>query len=203
MQGLELASQIETPVWDKPLKFHTGGVVKFWGPMECSKTRSMIALLQYLVEVQGFRGDMVFSNTWIDVPGMHWLRNDELRQLLRRAFNTETGRGRWNKCVFLLMDADDIYSHVTQADMECYRDIKKASQAYKRNMYLFYEIHEGLGVPKYLRDKTEISIRPVPNLKQDKVMLYVADGHYGVNYTIPVDNISAVNGKYRRFDENY
>jgi len=101
------------------------------------------------------------------------------------------------------MDADDIYSHVTQADKECFQDIKKASQAYKRNIFLFYEIHEGLSVPKYLRDKTEISIRPLPNEREDRIDLYVADGHYGKNYRIPIDGISAVNSKYRRFDENY
>ena len=42
-------------------------------------------------------------------------------------------------------------------------------------MHLFYEIHEGLSVPKYLRDKTEISIRPVPYDKENRVDWMVAD----------------------------
>lgn len=199
----ELSSEIVTPVWTGTLRFHTGGIVKFRGVMESSKTRAMIAILFNLIETQQFENSRVFSNCWIDLPGSHWMRNDELRRVLRRAFNTETGGGRWNRCIFLMMDADDVYSHVTQADKECYLDIKKASQAFKRNIYLLYEVHEGLSVPKYLRDKTEISIRPVPDEKRDHVDLMVADGHYGVNYCIPVDNISAINSKYRRFDENY
>lgn len=199
----ELSQNIDAPVWKGRLRFHTGGITKFWGPMECSKTRAMIALTVYLLKYQNFECNRIFSNCWLQLPGSHWLRNDELRKILRRAFNTETGGGKWNKCIFLLMDADDIYSHITQADKECYQDIKKASQAYKRNIHLFYECHEGLGVPKYLRDKTEMSIRPMPNKQQDKLQLYVADGHYGVNYKIPIDNISSVNGMYRRFDENY
>jgi hypothetical protein len=199
----ELAKDIITPVWTGPLHFHTGGITKIWGPMETSKTRTMIALLLYLLRYQRFENSRVFSNTWLDIPGSHWLRNDELRKVLRRAFNTETGGGRWNRCIFLIMDADDIYSHVVQADKECYQDIKKASQAYKRNIHLFYEVHEGLSVPKYLRDKTEISIRPVPNEREDRVMLYVADGHYDKNYCIPIERLSTVNRLYRRFDENY
>lgn len=199
----ELSNKIETPVWKGPLRFHTGGITKFRGPMECGKTRTMIALLFGLIRQQGFQGNRVFSNCWLDVPGSHWLRNDELRKVLRRAFNTETGEGRWNKCIFLLMDADDIYSHITQADRECYLDIKKASQAYKRNIHLFYEVHEGLGVPKYLRDKTEVSVRSKAFEHQDRVEAYVADGHYGVNYMLPISNISWTHNKYRRFDPNY
>lgn len=198
-----LASDIKTPVFNGPLRFHTGGIVKFWGPMECNKTRSMIALLQGIMRQQRFSGANVFSNCWLNIPGSHWLRNDEMRKVLRRAFNTETGAGRWAKCIFLIMDADDVYSHVDQANKECYEDIKKASQAYKRNMYLLYEIHDGLGVPKYLRDKTEVSIRPKPDEKNDHVDLYVADGHYGINYILPVDRMSRVNGMYRRFDDNF
>lgn len=203
MTDTELAQDIVTPVWKGPLRFHTGGITKFWGPMETSKTRAMIALLVYLLQYQDFENSRVFANCWLDLPGSHWLRNDELRQVLRRAFNTESGAGRWNKCIFLLMDADDIYSHITQVDKECFQDLKKASQAYKRNIHLFYECHEGLSVPKYLRDKTEMSIRPVPNEALDRIELYVADGHYGKNYKIPIENISCVNKMYRRFDENY
>lgn len=199
----ELANNIKTPVWKGPLLFHTGGITKFWGPMECSKTRAMIALLFYLIEYQKFENTRVFSNCWIDMPGSHWLRNDELRKILRRAFNTETGAGKWSKCIFLIMDADDIYSHITQVDKECYQDLKKASQAYKRNIHLFYEVHEGLSVPKYMRDKTEISIRPVPHESLDNIDLFFADGHYNKNYKITIENISSVNAKYRRFDENY
>lgn len=199
----ELSDRIITPVWKGELKFHTGGITKFRGPMETSKTRSMIALLFYLIENQDFQSNRVFSNSWIDLPGSHWLRNDELRKVLRRAFNTETGGGGWNRCIFLIMDADDLYSHITQADRECYQDLKKASQAFKRNIHVFYEVHEGLSVPKYLRDKTEISVRPVPHAKEDRVDLYVADGHYGKNYIIPINGISWVNDKYLRFKENY
>lgn len=203
MQRTEFSSNIPAPVFKGHLRFHTGGVTKFRGPMECSKTRTMIAMLYYLIKNQGFRNTNVFSNCWLALPGSHWLRNNEMRKVLRRAFNTETGGGKWNKCIFLLMDADDIYSHIDQADKECFSDIKKASQAYKRNIHLFYEVHEGLGVPKYLRDKTEISVRPFANEKTDEVVLYVADGHYDKNYTVTIGNISWVNNRYRRFDENY
>ena len=203
MTDTELSQNIKTPVWKGALQFHTGGITKFWGPMESSKTRAMIALLIYLLKYQNFENSRVFANCWLDLPGSHWLRIDELRKVLRRAFNTESGGGRWNKCIFLIMDADDIYSHITQVDKECFQDLKKASQAFKRNIHLFYECHEGLSVPKYLRDKTEMSIRPVPDKVNDRIELFVADGHYCKNYKIPIDSISCVNSMYRRFDENY
>lgn len=199
----ELSKKIAAPVWAAALKFHTGGVIKFWGPMECGKTRAMIAIGFYLIEYEGFRGNRVFSNCWINIPGVHQVENEELRKLLRRAFNTEVGGGRWNKCIFIISEADDVYSHITQADKECYFDLKKVSQAYKRNNYVLYEVHEGLSIPKYLRDKTEVSIRPVTHEKEDRVDLIVADGHFGRNYTVPINGISAINSQYRRFQEIY
>ena len=169
--------------------------------MESGKTRAMIATLYELVNKQGFPPDRVYANCWLALRGSHWLRNDELRKVLRRAFNTETGGGRWNKCIFMIMEADDLYSHITQSDKECFFDIRKASQAYKRNQYLLYEVHEGAGVPKYMRDKTEISIKPFPNEYLDRLDLLVCDGHYDKTYMLPVTGISSVNKLYRRFDE--
>lgn len=203
MRKTELSANIPAPVWKGALQFHTGGVTRFYGPMESGKTRVMIALILYLVEYEHFPGNRIFCNTWLDIPGAHWLRNAEMRKVLRRALNTETGAGRWNRCIFAIMDADDVYSHIDQADKECYTDIKKASQAYKRNIHLFYEVHDGLGVPKYLRDKTEVSMYPVPNERDDSVTVYVADAHYNVNYQFTIGRISSMHGRYRRFDENY
>jgi len=203
MRKTERSDDITAPVWPGALQFHTGGITKFRGAMETGKTRAMILLLNYLLRYQGFTGDRVFCNSWLWVPGSHWLRNSELRKVLRRAFNTETGSGRWNHCIFIIMDADDVYSHIEQADKECYQDIKKASQAYKRNIHLFYEVHEGLGVPKYMRDKTEVSILPKPDEYTDSMELFVADGHYKENYIIPIQGVSWTHDKYRRFDENY
>ena len=197
------AADIVTPVWKRPLSFHEGGVAKFWGPMECSKTRAMIAVMYRLLNTHFYSGDRVFSNCWLDVPGAHWLRNDELKKVLRRAFNTEAGAGRWNKCIFLIMETDDLYSHLTQSDGECFQDLKKASQSLKRNIFLMYEVHEGRGVAKFLRDKTEISIRPLFDEKKDHLDLYVCNGAYDTISIIPVDGISRVNGRYKRFEELY
>lgn len=197
---MEVSADIDTPIWDLPLDFQEGGVYKFWGPMECSKTRAMIATILNLVYRHYYLGNRIFANCWLDIPGAHWLSNDELKKLLRRAFNTEIGQGRWAKCIFAIMEADDLYSHITQADKECYKDLKAASQAKKRNQHLIYEVHEGRGVPKYLRDKTEISIRPVPDNRKDSVSLYVCNGQYGRSLVVPIENISRVNGRYRRFD---
>ena len=163
----------------------------------------MIATLFELVNSQGFPADRVFANCWLDLPGSHWLRNDELRKILRRAFNTEVGAGQWSKCIFLIMECDDVYSHITQADKECFEDIRRVSQSYKRNQYLMYEVHEGRGVPKYLRDKTEISVRPYPIGKHDRLDCLVCDGHYDKVYMQQIHGISAVNSKYHRFSELY
>lgn len=197
------SAEIKTPVWRAPLAFHEGGIIRFQGPMESSKTRAMLAVLFQLLNHHGYDGSRVFANCWLEVPGSRWLRNEELRQVLRRAFNTETGGGRWNKCIFMVMEADDVWSHITQTDKECFFDLKKASQSYKRNMYLMYEVHEGLSVPKYLRDKTEISVRPVPDEKENHLDMIVCNGHYDTLTVVPIDNISWVNDKYRRFDELY
>jgi hypothetical protein len=199
----EYSNEIETPVFTGNLRFHTGGIIKFRGAMESGKTRGMFACLFQVIKTQNFDPKNVFCNCWVDLPGAHWLRNDELRKVIRRAFNTEFGGGRWAKCIFLVMDADDLYSHITQSDKECYEDIKRASQAYKRNMYLFYEIHDGLGVPKYLRDKTEVSIAPRADEPNDRLDLYVADRHYNQRYILPIEHISRINARYRRFDDNF
>lgn len=200
MPGIENSEMIPTPVWETPLSFHEGGVYKFYGPMECSKTRAMIATILYLVQYRGYLNNRVFANCWLDLPGSHWLTNDELKKVLRRAFNTEVGQGRWDRCIFAIMEADDLYSHITQADRECYYDLRKASQSMKRNIHLLYEVHEGRGVPKYMRDKTEISIRPVAYLREDRLDLYVCNGQYSRMLVIPVTDISLVNNRYRRFD---
>ena len=171
--------------------------------MECGKTRVMIATLYELIKKQRFTPSRIFANCWLDIPGSHWLRNDELKKVLRRAFNTEIGEGRWNMAIFLIMEADDLYSHITQSDKQCFEDIKTASQAYKRNQYLLYEVHEGFGVPKYLRDKTEISCRPYPNEPENLAECIICDGHFGVKYSQKVTNLSAINGRYHRFSELY
>jgi len=200
LHAVERSEDIITPMWSNRLSFHEGGVYKFWGPMECSKTRAMIATIINLVEHRHYFGNRVFANCWLDIPGSHWLSNYELKKVLRRAFNTEVGAGRWNKCIFAIMEADDLYSHITQSDKECFQDLLKASQSMKRNQHLLYEVHEGRAVPKFMRDKTEISVRPVADDRHDKLYLYVCNGQYNRTLIVPVENISSVNGRYRRFD---
>lgn len=164
----------------------------------------MISHAFRLVNEANYRGSEIFSNCWLDIPGAHWLSNDEIKKVLRRAFNTEAGEGRWNHTIFMIMEADDLYSHIVQSDKECYKDILKASQTSKRNQYLMYEIHDGLGVPKYLRDKTEISIKPL-NLdeKTDCLHYLICNGAYEINLADWVKPISWINNKYHRFEELY
>ena len=99
------------------------------------------------------------------------------------------------------MEADDLYSHIEQSDKRCYQDIKTASQACKRNQYLMYEMHDGLGVPKFMRDKTEISIKPLFIDKNDRLHYLICNGAYEANYLDNVGPISLVNNMYHRFDE--
>jgi len=198
---VELSSDILTPVYSQQLSFIAGGVIKYRGPMRSGKTRIMIAHNFQLVERLGYRGSDIFANCWLDIPGSHWLSNDELKKVLKRAFNTEAGAGRWNHKIFDVMEADDLYSHITQSDKQCYNDLQKASQACKRNQYLFYEVHDGLGVPKFMRDKTEISIKPLYlDAQGDCLHFLICNGAYEANYTDSVKPISWVNDKYRRFD---
>lgn len=195
------ACDVVTPVYRNQLSFAAGGVVKFRGPMKCGKTRLMISKTYQLLDC-GYHGNEVYANCWLDIPGAHWLSNDEWRTLIRRAFNTEAGAGRWNHTIWLGMETDDIWSHIKQSDQMCFEDIRKASQVCKRNQYLFYEMHDGLGVPKYLRDKTEISVKPLRvDGATDTLHYLVCNGAYEVNYTDWVSPISWVNDKYRRFDE--
>jgi hypothetical protein len=199
---VQLSNQIVTPVWTRPLSFIAGGVLKYRGPMKSGKTRIMIAHIFQLVMNLRYRGDQIFANFWIDIPGAHWLSNDELKKLLRRAFNTQCGEGRWNHCIFALSEADDLYSHITQSDTQCFQDIQRASQACKRNQYLLYEIHDGLGVPKFMRDKTEISIKPLYlEEKMDCLHFLICNGSYESILVDEVRPISWVNNKYHRFDE--
>lgn len=198
----EKSADIITPVYDDELGFDEGAVIKFWQYMQKSKTRSMIAFLFYLLEKRGYTGDEVYANCWLDVPGAHWLSNEEFRAVCRRAFHTEATRGQFSHTIFLAMDADEIWSYVVQADKECYNDLKKLPKCMKRNMYFLYEIHEGKGVPKYLRAMTELSCKPHPNNARDMVDLAVCNGHHGVNYTVPIEHISRVNGKYDRFGDD-
>jgi hypothetical protein len=199
---VETSDDIPTPVWTEPLSFIAGGVIKYRGPMKSGKTRLMIAKTFQFIDTMGYRGEDIFANCWIDIPGAHWLSNDELKKVLKRAFNTEAGNGRWNHKIFNVMEADDLYSHITQSDKKCYEDLQKASQACKRNQYLQYEIHDGLGVPKFLRDKTEISIKPLAlDEQEDKLSFLICNGAYEVNLVDWVRPISWVNDKYRRFDE--
>lgn len=198
----ETSADIVTPVYDSQLAFHEGAVIKFWQYMEKSKTRCMIAYMYYLLEKRGYKGHEVYANCWLDVPGAHWLSNEEFRKVCRRAFNTEATRGRFAHSIFLAMDADEIWSYVVQADKECYNDLKKLPKCMKRNMYFLYEIHEGKGVPKYLRAMTEISGKPFPDENSDHVDLVVCNGHHGNNYIVPIDYISRVNKRYNRFGDD-
>ena len=198
---IETSEDIRTPVWRHQLSFLAGGVCKFRGPMKSGKTRIMMAYAFNLIKTMGYRGNQVFANCWLDIPGAHHLSNDELKAVLHRAFNSEIGEGRWNHCMFLIMEADDLYSHIKQMDKQCFEDIKTASQSCKRNQYLLYEVHDGLGVPKYLRDKTEQSIKPLFIDKNGDMHFLLCNGSLQQSYTNTVIDIARMNNKYHRFDE--
>lgn len=198
----ETSLEIKTPVIKRPPRFHEGGVVKLWGPMECGKTKMMIALVLRLLK-RGYIGSDIYCNCWLNIPGSHMLRNDELKKVLRRALNTEIGEGRWNGKIFLIMEADGLYSHLTQTDKECFQDFRFASQCLKRNIWIFWETHDGKGVPKYLRDKTEISVRTAHIEQLDCINYVIVNGPYDYVGVSSVRQASAVNGMYRRFQELY
>jgi hypothetical protein len=197
----ELCINIKTPVYLGEMSFEEGNVYCFEAYQKKSKTRSMIAWAQDLIENHGYAGYEVYANAWLAIPGSHWLSDDEFKKLLHRAFNTEVGKRQWCHTIWLLFDADDVYSHVTQADKVCYEDTKALYKCSKRNIYFLIEKHEGRGVPKNLRDKTEVSIEPYPDEDNDSVDLLISDGDVGKIYVRTIENISAANDLYHRFDE--
>jgi hypothetical protein len=166
--------------------------------MESGKTISMMGLVRYLVEERNFRGDHIFGNFWFDEPGYHGLLNDDLCRLMRRIFNTEVGK--WRKIIILIMEADSLYSHKDSGDKEAFEDLKGLSQAMKLNTWVIYEMHEGLGVNKYLRDKTEISIKPTMYRKENMIRWDIINGHYNQLYVNWLYQIDELYGRYRRFD---
>jgi hypothetical protein len=193
---------IATPVYSSSRQFHQGNVIKFRQYQEKSKTRSMIAYLFYLLEKKGYHGKEVYANCWLQVPGAHWLSNLEFKKLLKRAFDTEAAGGKWVHSIFLAMDADELWPYITQQDKDCATTLRRIGKCYKRNIYFLYEIHAGKGVPRYLRVMTEVSMKPFPDGKNDRVMLGVCDGARGGNYLWPVEHISRVNRKYNRFGDD-
>jgi len=202
------SKDIITPIYRRRMEFHQGGVFKMRGYMESRKSSVMIAYAKHLIDHCGYHGFEVFANAWLSIAGSHWLDNAEFLKLCIRAFadqknGGEVGGGRFNHTIWLAFEADDLWTYVDQADKQCATQLRKLAQNYKRNIHFCYEMHEGKGVPAFLRQKTEISIKPRPDDPRDGVDLLVSNGHYGYNCLVPIERISVVNKMYRRFDELY
>jgi hypothetical protein len=178
-------------------KFETGGVVKWRGVMESGKTIGMMATYKQL-RLDGFKACNAYGNMWLNDPGFHYCTNEELRAVVRKAFNTEIGQ--WRQIVILMMEADSVYSHKDYSEKELTEDLRGFSQAMKLNNWFIYEMHEGAGVLKLLRDKTEISIKPTYYRDQDVMHLSIINGHYNQLFENWIYQPSRLHGSYLRFD---
>jgi hypothetical protein len=194
--------KIETPV-PLPLFFKNGGVTEFTGVMECGKTVDQIITVCQLVEEYDFPRDRIFSNIWLDIPGTHFMSNKELKKVIRRAFGKDSKElGMFTRCIFVIGEADSLYSHresVGNIGNDGSEDFWNLSQAYRFNCHVLIEYHEGLGVLKLLRDKTEIGIEPEYDEYRDEIHEVIYNGHYDVILERTRGNVSSVFPMYKRF----
>lgn len=198
-KSLEYSRDIPAPGPIEP-RYNTGGVGSITGVMESGKSLALIALIYYLIKFKGYDPTRVFSNCWIDIPGIHHVSNRELKKLLHRAYGKDSPElGQWTGCIFVIMEADSLYSHLDSTDKEGSHDLWNLSQSLRFNNYVLYEYHEGLGVLKFLRDKTELGYEPFYNRATDHMDLVLYNGHHMNYWLIPIDNISYFHNKYKRF----
>lgn len=201
-RDMKRSIDIETP-GPLPLFFRNGGVAEFTGVMECGKTIAQILTVCELVEVYGFPPNRIFSNIWIDIPGVNHLTNTELKKVLRRAFGKDSKElGLFTWCIFVIGEADSLYSHLDSTSKfrnEGADDIWNLSQAYRFNCHVLIEYHEGLGVLKFMRDKTEVGIEPSYNESTDELIETIYNGHYDIILERTIGDASWVFDKYKRF----
>jgi hypothetical protein len=179
-----------------------GGTVAFRGPTGCGKTIVMIARVFHIIESDdNFSGSRVFGNRWIDLAGYNYMCNQELKKLLYRAFSPDSPEsGEWNGCIFLVFECDSLFTHLDSSDKELSRKFLNLSQATCYNTWVMTEYHEGIGVLRIIRDKTEIIVEPTYDKKNDRITQEIFNGQKLSSWDQDLENASSYFDYYKRRD---
>lgn len=193
-----------------------GGVVSYNGPQSSGKTIEMLHKTLVLLEggwVQIFSDKLqfiepgtysperVFSNRWLDIKGINYMSNDELKDVLYRAYGkTSRELGKWTRCIFLVFEADSLYSHLESIDRKVSEKLLNVSQSMCYGNWLMIEYHEGTGVLALLRQKREIICEPTFYREENIIHNDIYNGQTEQGYQEELRNVSDYFDLYRRHD---
>jgi len=179
-------------------RYEEGGNIEISAIQGSGKTLTAVQLVLHFVIEDGYQPEKVISNVKIDIPGIKFVSNRELRKWVDRIYRTEIGKHR--RYIIVADEIEGIYSHRINNDQQMNDEIKGLFQDLKLGNYFIYTDHLGKGVNKLIRDVTEYTIIPDYDRETDKVKLAIINGLFCQTFFNEIKEASKIIPFYNRYD---